>query len=305
MKNMSKLKKNLKTQEKSQNSRWKLEKSALLGFLGESVQKKACLKPLKKALPSTRARQGREWKTPKKILKENMHNWQNLVVDQSVLGPSVSYKLVAIWQFPPAMDLFKGAKVEAETFMRRVHHSSEANSSWQDEETESLDGLYVMWLKWIGIYFLFFVHLDCDCVTQAPFKITVHCWVVWILVTGRSICSSLVNTLATKAVEEVGRWRVGWLFFKWRIIEQFFDEVNVAQEHPSAAVPLQTHGVQSISVNISFELVFRAYLNAELGQIPNNQINIQMKYNILSIWKYLVKYYLRNIIWYLVKYLNT
>ena len=58
-----------------------------------------------------------------------MHNWHNLVVDQSVLGPSVSYKLVAIWQFPPAMDLFKGAKVEAETFMRRVHHSSEANSS--------------------------------------------------------------------------------------------------------------------------------------------------------------------------------
>ena len=76
---------------------------------------------------------------PQKSKQKNMHQWLDLVVDQSVLGPSISDKLVAIWQFPPAMDLFKGAKVKDETFMRRVHHSSEAISS--DEETLCLDGL--------------------------------------------------------------------------------------------------------------------------------------------------------------------
>ena len=44
---------------------------------------------------------------------------------------------------------------------------------------------------------------------------------------------------------------------------------------------------------------------AELGQIPNTQINIQIKYNSLSIWYYLTKYYLQNIIWYLDKYSIT
>lgn len=35
--------------------------------------------------------------------------------------------------------------------------------------------------------------------------------------------------------------------FQWSVIEQFFDQVNMTEQHTSATIPPETKGVQSIS----------------------------------------------------------
>ena len=41
------------------------------------------------------------------------------------------------------------------------------------------------------------------------------------------------------------------LFFKRSVVEEFFNQVDVAEEHPAAAIPLEPKSVQSIAGKIN------------------------------------------------------
>ena len=49
-------------------------------------------------------------------------------------------------------------------------------------------------------------------------------------------------------------WQEGVLFsfLQRRVVEEFLDEVHVAEEHPAAAVPLETEGVEGVASRGSF-----------------------------------------------------
>ena len=123
------------------------------------------------------------------------------------------------------------------------------------------------------------------------------------------LCAFVTKGLLTRHLCERSMWKnsSNWLCVNWaHYWSAFCFSCDSNLNRSNYLKSVRPNAAFLIDSSISYSNTFWASLLAsELGQIPNNQINIQIKYNILSIWKYLVKYYLRNIIWYLVKYLNT